>query len=89
MSKNAKHNDCRNFVPVDVAKGLCRVSKQMIFIDDTAVCPKFEQLSKCENCGNFVNPDSDNMGTCVGLSDKEFWASGNMLAGNCEGYKGA
>ena len=84
-----KHSDCRNFIPVDVAKGLCQREKTMVFIDEGEVCGKFETLPKCKNCSNFVEPAPDGMGTCVGLSDGEFWAQGDLTATTCEGYRSA
>lgn len=29
-----KHSDCMNFCAVDATKGICRLSKQMINLDD-------------------------------------------------------
>ena len=86
MADALKHNDCRNFIPVDVAKGICSLANEMIIIDSGA-CPKFEQLAKCKNCRGFVNPDKDNIGTCVGLNDGGFWALGETIAVTCEGYQ--
>jgi 4-hydroxyphenylacetate decarboxylase small subunit len=79
-----KHNDCENFAPVDVAKGICRLSNEKIFID-SAVCPKFEAVPKCGSCGLFKNADKDGIGTCVGLQ-KDYWTAANYNAGLCEGY---
>ncbi|MEG1255204.1 4-hydroxyphenylacetate decarboxylase small subunit [Clostridium sp.] len=82
---NMKHNDCVNFSQIDVAKGICRLSNEMIFID-TPVCENFNEVSKCNNCANFKNPDKDNVGTCVGLK-KQSWTYGELNAVTCEGYK--
>lgn len=79
-----KHNDCSNFCPVDVAKGICRVTNEMVFID-TPVCEKFTELAKCKNCACFKNPGSDNIGTCTGLK-KESWTLGELNGTLCEGY---
>ena len=80
-----KHSDCVNFCPIDVAKGICRVSNQMIFVD-TEVCGDFTEASKCRNCGNFRNQNKDNIGTCVGLK-KESWTFAELSAVTCEGYR--
>lgn len=84
-NENMKHNDCVNFCPIDVAKGICRLTNSMIFID-TNTCENFKEACKCRNCENFKNPNNDNIGTCVGLK-KESWTFGELNALTCEGYK--
>jgi len=84
VNENMKHNDCENFSPIDVAKGICRLSNKMVFID-TPVCESFIAVSKCKNCSSFKNPNKDNIGTCVGLK-KESWTYGDLNAVTCEGY---
>ncbi len=80
-----KHSDCKHFISVDCAKGLCAWTNQMVVID-TPPCPRFEALPKCKICSNY-HPDKDNMGTCTGLPDKSFWAYDEMIARNCPGFK--
>lgn len=84
-NENMKHNDCVNFSPVDAAKGICRATNNMVFID-TETCGNFKEACKCRNCKNFVNPGSDNIGTCIGLK-KESWTFAELSAATCEGYK--
>lgn len=79
-----KHSDCENFAPVDVAKGICRLSNEKVLIE-SPVCPNFEALPKCGSCGFFKNPDKEGIGTCAGLQ-KEYWTAANYNAGLCEGY---
>jgi 4-hydroxyphenylacetate decarboxylase small subunit len=78
------HSGCENFAPVDVAKGICRLTGDLIPVD-SAVCPKFSAIPKCAGCVNFRNPDKDGIGTCVGLQ-QEYWTAGNYNADLCEGY---
>lgn len=85
VNENMKHNDCVNFSSIDVAKGICRLSNQMVFID-VPVCEEFNEVSKCKNCSNFKNPNKDNMGTCVGLK-KHSWTYGELNTVTCEGYE--
>lgn len=80
-----KHSECENFVPVDVVKGICRLTNEKVIID-SSVCARFEMVPVCRNCGNFKNPNKDGIGTCIGLK-KEYWTAGNYHAGLCEGYK--
>lgn len=83
--KNLNHSDCANYIPIDVAKGFCRLSNKKILLDGE-VCPNFVTKAKCKNCANFKNPDKDNIGTCAGL-EKESWTFGDLVAVTCEGYK--
>ncbi len=86
MSKaELRHDDCRNFIPIDVAKGFCNAKKMNVMID-TPVCGKFEALPKCKNCANFKDATEDNMGKCVGFDDG-YWAFADLKAANCEKYE--
>lgn len=86
MNKDClNHNDCRNFIPVDAAKGICSVNKTEILIDGPT-CPKFETLPKCKNCSNFTDQDDKAMGICAGFKDK-YWTFGDLKAVTCEGYQ--
>ena len=79
-----KHSDCENFAFVDVAKGICRLTKERVLID-SAVCGKFEQIPTCGQCAAFKNPNADGIGLCQGLS-KEYWTDEHYHAALCEGY---
>lgn len=83
--ENMKHNDCSNFCPIDVAKGICRLTNETIFID-SKVCNSYTEMHKCKNCSKFINPNSDGLGTCVGFK-KEAWTPGELKAVLCEMYK--
>lgn len=85
VTNSKKHNDCENFCPIDVAKGICRLTDEFVFIE-SQTCGKFEQIPECKLCNNFKNPNQDNIGTCVGLK-KEYWTAGETRAALCEGYK--
>lgn len=85
MVNNNKHNDCLNFASIDVAKGICRKTNSIIFID-SEVCGNFKEVPKCKNCSKFKNPNADNMGTCTGLK-KEYWTYGELMGVTCEGYE--
>jgi len=84
-NKEFKHSDCKNFTAVDVVKGFCRLKNELVFID-TPVCKKFEELPKCKNCANFLDPDDKGVGTCK-CSKKGFWAYEDNIAVTCEGYQ--
>jgi len=81
-----KHSDCRNYCPVDVAKGLCRMSGGKVIID-TPTCPKFQRLPKCKNCEHFTpSPTEQYVGTCNADKSKP-WAPSELIAVTCENYK--
>ncbi len=78
------HNDCRNFCALDVAKGLCRRTENIILIDsDTCKC--FEQLPKCKFCENYEMTDPS-MGICK-AGPEGTWAYPEMIAVTCEMFK--
>lgn len=81
-----KHVDCWNYQPIDVVKGVCLRTEEIIeWHGDT--CPAFEAKPKCESCSHFSEPDEDNIGICQGLSDKSYWTLGARPATTCEGYE--
>lgn len=83
--KDLKHHDCRNFAPVDVAKGICHLSKKMVQTD-SPVCENFEELAKCRNCANFTaDKNQETMGTCEAENTKP-WTFEDLIAVNCELY---
>lgn len=84
--KGLNHTDCRNFIPVDVAKGICRVSGEKVLID-TDVCDKMVPMPKCKNCAGFVKGvNEDNIGVCT-ADKKEPWTYGELPAVTCEMYR--
>jgi len=83
---NFKHHDCRNFLPVDAAKGICNRTKQMVLID-SPVCENFNELPKCRNCSNYAagGMDKETLGICEAGSTKP-WTFEDLIAVNCEMY---
>ena len=63
MEQRLKHLDCRNFAPVDVAKGICHVKKQLILADGES-CETFQKLPKCKHCQNYVPGEQGYIGIC-------------------------
>ena len=78
------HSDCTNFIPVDVAKGLCNLHNQEIMAPGD-ICSDFEETPKCKNCSHFTEPNEKGMGNCKGFAD-DFWTFGDLRTGNCENY---
>jgi 4-hydroxyphenylacetate decarboxylase small subunit len=85
VNAGLKHKDCRNFVPVDVAKGFCREHQQMVLIDSD-VCDSFRMLPKCGNCAKFepYSPE-DSMGSCLAEKRKP-WTFADLITVTCENY---
>lgn len=85
MSTDAsKHNDCWNFVTVDVAKGICRRRNELVAID-TPTCEKFVPLPKCKNCAHFEPGTETGIGNCAAERHKP-WTYPELIAVTCEMY---
>ena len=69
MELGAKHLDCRNFAPVDVAKGICHARKTMVLADGES-CELYERLPKCKHCANYTVGDQDYLGWCEATRDR-------------------
>lgn len=79
-----KHNDCRNFVTVDVSKGICRRTGELIMLD-TDCCGHFSPLPKCKNCAAFVCGEVEGIGTCK-AEKQEHWTYPELVAVTCDWY---
>ena len=53
MNTVMKHMDCRNFAAVDVAKGICHRTKELV-LADAEHCEHFVATQKCKFCDHFV-----------------------------------
>ncbi len=83
---NLLYRDTRNFIPIDVAKGIDAVTGKKVSADDLA--PEgYEAIEKCGNCKNFT-PDGEHMGICeASEAEPKFFAYPDMVAVTCEMYK--
>ncbi|WP_061995241.1 4-hydroxyphenylacetate decarboxylase small subunit [Clostridium sp. ATCC 25772] len=79
------HGECKNFCNVDASKGICRISKKFVSIDEEG-CNKFELTPKCGNCINFKNEDKKGIGLCTGL-EKENWSFKTLNAITCKKHE--
>ena len=91
-AKEIAHRDCRNYVPVDAAKGLCRRSKNLLPADGD-ICKEFRRLPRCRVCAHFQatseNSQSglDNqIGVCL-RSVNQFLAYADMTAATCRDFQ--
>ena len=82
-----KHNDCKYFLNLDVQKGMCARTKQIVFLDGegSEACPAFEKAKLCKFCKNYTNPDEYGIATCTGF-EVEDWCYGECGAAACEHF---
>lgn len=74
------HIECKNFLPIDVFKGICKLDKKSILADDEA-CEEFSQLAKCAYCTHFTASEKGT-GRCKDLHD----AYPDMPAKTCKDF---
>lgn len=82
------HRDCINYAAIDVAKGICHLSKDTVQADGEC-CPNFKRLAKCKFCVNFTaHKEKIELGTCeASMNTPKFLAYPDMAAVTCEMYK--
>jgi 4-hydroxyphenylacetate decarboxylase small subunit len=81
------HRACRNYAPVDVTKGLCHRTKELVQADGAA-CPDFQLLPRCGHCKEFVAAGSPEMGTCsASPHEPKFFAYPDMVAVTCDRFR--
>ncbi len=68
MQDDLGHMDCRNYAAVDVAKGICHRSKELVPADADH-CEHFSATQKCKFCIHFVSGEQ-HLGTCYGTPKK-------------------
>lgn len=81
------HRDCRNYAPVDVTKGICHLSKELV-LADAEQCNDFTVMPKCKHCTRFVvDAQTVEMGICgASAHEPKFFAYPDMVAVTCESY---
>ena len=75
--------DCRYYLPVDVFKGICKITKNNI-TPDTAECEKYKKIPKCKFCNNFTHLKCNKF---LGKCKKEITAYPDMNAKYCVDFK--
>jgi len=80
------YRNSRNFVPIDVAKGLDLSTGEKVNADD--IDPNYERLPKCQYCANFKeNKEKIGLGWCQADKKNPFIAYPDMCAVTCGMYK--
>ncbi len=62
-SGSMNHRDCYNFAPLDVAKGLCHRTKEIVLADAES-CELFERAPRCKFCVHFTPGAEPYVGVC-------------------------
>jgi len=86
MNVEQPHRDCRNFAPLDVVKGICHLTEEII-LAGTPSCFRFERLPRCHSCSHYKTDGvTMGVGEC-GASPQAFMAYGEMAASTCASYR--
>jgi hypothetical protein len=73
--------DCKYYLPVDVFRGMCKLSKDKIGPDDQG-CDKAEKMPKCKFCANYT-AEKEFLGNCMGT----ILAYPDMIASKCADFQ--
>jgi len=82
MMSELNHTHCHHFCPIDVAKGICRLSGDTI-MTDSPLCDEFCEKPRCGLCCHFCDQTSPSQ--CHGL-EKPYWVDEGMNAGLCPAF---
>ncbi len=69
MTNGYKHFDCRNYAPVDVAKGICHRTKELVLADGDH-CEHFAPTQKCKFCAHYSAGAEQFIGICNAVPEK-------------------
>ena len=83
MEDNRKHMDCRNYAAVDVAKGICHRTKELVLADGEH-CEHFMATQKCKFCQHFV-ATAQYLGICDAVPSKPMTYP-DLIALTCENF---
>lgn len=84
MKTTFKHIDCRNFAALDVVKGICHLTKEVVLADE-ACCENFEKLARCKFC-SFYSSEKEYLGICKADKSNPM-AYPDMISTTCENFK--
>ena len=82
-----RHCDCRNYAPIDVVKGICHRTKDLIHGDDPH-CEHYVALAKCRNCLQYSASEEEFLGVCNAEAEKP-WTYPDLIAITCSMYQDA
>jgi 4-hydroxyphenylacetate decarboxylase small subunit len=84
MAQTYTNLDCRNYAPLDVAKGICHMRKQLVLADGEA-CELFETLPKCKHCDKYAPGAAEFLGTCAASPSRPMTYP-DLIAVTCEWF---
>ena len=84
-SENLAYRDTRNYVPIDVIKGIDLVTGEVVMADDQAPS-KAERLPRCKFCAKYAPGKEKGLGTC-GADMNGFFTYGDLVATTCGMYE--
>ena len=77
---------CRDFAPLDVTKGVCHRTKDLVQADAQA-CSRFLLMPRCGNCAQYVAGPAE-LGTCAAsVAEPAFFAYPELAAVTCPAYR--
>ena len=79
------HMDCRNYAPLDVTKGICHRTKDLVLADDLA-CDAFHPIPRCKLCRHFLPSDKPLIGVCAAEAGQPM-AYPDLIAVTCEWFE--
>lgn len=87
MTTQLNCRDCRDYVPIDVVKGMCHVKKTIV-ASDAGQCGDASLMPKCKHCTQFkADSETVEMGVCqASTSDPKFFAYPDMVSVTCEWF---
>ncbi len=81
-----RHCDCRNYAAVDVVKGICHRTKDLILGDENQ-CEHFVPLNKCRLCTSFSpSVGEEFMGICNAEPAKP-WTYPDLITVTCSSFQ--
>ncbi len=80
-----RHSDCRRYIPVDVAKGICRRTGELVNLD-VPPCQELITLSKCKFCINYLSGEREELGTCTAEADHP-WTYPELVTTTCSWFQ--
>jgi len=79
-----RHTDCRNYAPLDVAKGICHRTKEIV-LADTDQCEHFVATQRCKFCDHYVSTEPY-LGNCRAASHHPVTYA-DLIAVTCENFR--
>ncbi|MBN1946016.1 MAG: 4-hydroxyphenylacetate decarboxylase small subunit [Bradymonadales bacterium] len=80
------HMDCRNYASLDVTRGICHRTKEMVMAEG-AGCEEFEPLPRCKLCVHYEPAETPYLGRCLAEQDRPMTYP-DLAAVTCAWFEG-